>query len=112
VSKLRPKRQARQRSVSVIHPAAAHGSGLHINLGLFKISPIEGLKNCHTRPQEGKVIAMGNEKTKIDQFERSFPRVLTRHGSRSRAPMNDQRSEAAALPVLCSRPDAVRAMDQ
>jgi hypothetical protein len=46
----------------------------HINLaGLFRISPIVGLKNCYTRLQEGKVIAVGNKKTKVDQFKRSFP---------------------------------------
>ena len=28
--------------------------------GLFRISPIVGLKNCYTRLQKGKVIAMGN----------------------------------------------------
>jgi len=26
----------------------------------FRISPIVGLKNCYTRLQEGKVIAVGN----------------------------------------------------
>ena len=46
--------------VSVTHPAAAHRLH-HVNLaGLFRISPIVGLKNCYTRLQEGKVIAMGN----------------------------------------------------
>jgi hypothetical protein len=39
----------------------------------FTISPIADLKNCRTRPQEGKVIATGNQKAKIDQFKRSFP---------------------------------------
>jgi hypothetical protein len=28
--------------------------------GLFRISPIVGLKNCFTRLQEGKVVSMGN----------------------------------------------------
>ena len=47
--------------VSVTHPAAAHRSALHVNLaGLFRISPIVGLKNFYTRLQEGKVIALGN----------------------------------------------------
>jgi hypothetical protein len=33
----------------------------HVNLtGLFRISPTVGLKNCYTRLQEGKVIAVGN----------------------------------------------------
>jgi hypothetical protein len=46
----------------------------NVNLaGLFRISPIAGLKNCYARLQEGKIIAMGNQKAKIDQFKRSFP---------------------------------------
>jgi hypothetical protein len=39
----------------------------HVNLtGLFRISPIVGLKNYCTRLHEGKIIYMGNQKTKID----------------------------------------------
>jgi len=51
----------RERGVSLTHPAAAHGSVHHVNLaGLIRISPIAGLKNCYTRLQEGKVIAIRN----------------------------------------------------
>ena len=45
----------------------------NVNLaGLLRISPIVGLKSCNTRLQEAKVIAMENQKTKIDQLKRSF----------------------------------------
>jgi hypothetical protein len=45
-----------------------------VNLaGLFRISPIAGIKNCDPRLQEGKVVHMGNQETKINQFERSIP---------------------------------------
>jgi hypothetical protein len=39
----------------------------------FRTSPIAGIKNCYARLQKGKVIAMENQKTKIDQFKHSFP---------------------------------------
>ena len=46
----------------------------NVNLaGLFRTSPIAGIKNCYARLQKGKAIAMENQKTKIDQFKRSFP---------------------------------------
>ena len=46
----------------------------NVNLaGPLRISPIVGLKSCNTRLQEAKVIAMENQKTKIDQLKRSFP---------------------------------------
>ena len=46
----------------------------NVNLaGLFRTSPIAGIKNCYARLQKGAVIDMGNQKTKIDQFKRSFP---------------------------------------
>jgi hypothetical protein len=46
----------------------------NVNLaGLFRTGPIAGIKNCYARLQKGKVIAMENQKTKIDQFKRSFP---------------------------------------
>src|SRR5712664_3473092 len=42
-------------------PTRPQHIGCTINLaGLFRISPIVGLKNCYTRLQEGKVIALGN----------------------------------------------------
>ena len=45
----------------------------HVNLaGLFRIIPIMGTENCDTRLQEGKIVCMGNQKAKTDQFKRSF----------------------------------------
>src|SRR3979411_2466754 len=42
-------------------PGRSMGRVHHVNLaGLFRVSPIVCLKNCYTRLQEGKVIAMGN----------------------------------------------------
>ena len=38
--------------------------------GLFRIIPI--MENCDTRLQEGKIVCMGNQKAKTDQFKRSF----------------------------------------
>jgi hypothetical protein len=31
-----------------------------------------GTENCDTRLQEGKIVCMGNQKAKTDQFKRSF----------------------------------------
>jgi hypothetical protein len=63
---------------------------------------------------KARYLAWEIKKAKIDKFKRSLPRTLSRYGSRSRAPTNNQRSEAAAaLPALRSRwGGAVRAMDQ
>jgi hypothetical protein len=47
--------------VPVTHPPQHMDQVHHVDLaGLFRIGPIVGLKNCYTRLQEGKVIAMGN----------------------------------------------------
>ena len=45
----------------------------HVNLaGPFSIIPVMGPENCDTRLQEGKIVGMGNQKAKTDQFKRSF----------------------------------------
>jgi hypothetical protein len=60
----------RERGVPMTHTAATLGSSAPL---AFRTSPIAGIKNCYARLQKGKVIAMENQKTKIDQFKRSFP---------------------------------------
>ena len=80
--------------------------------GLSRISPIVGLKDRYTYLQEGQIIYVANGKAEIHQFKRSFPCALSERRFCSRASLNNQRSEAAAvLPGLCSESDAVRAMD-
>jgi hypothetical protein len=50
-----------RRPLAASTPNRIFGTQHHVNLArLFRISPIVGLKNCYTRLQEGKVIAMGN----------------------------------------------------
>jgi hypothetical protein len=40
-------------------PNASQVRGVNL-IGLFRISPIIGLKNCYARLQEGTVISIGN----------------------------------------------------
>ena len=57
------------------HSVATHGSGAHVNLaGLFRIQSIyDGLpENGDARLQEGKIVCMGDQKAKTDEFKRSF----------------------------------------
>jgi hypothetical protein len=84
----------------------------HVDLpSLFTIGPIEIIENDHTRLQKDKIASVTNVKAEIEQFERSFPGMLARRGLH--ATINDEGPEAAAvLPALCSRPDAVRTVDQ
>jgi len=58
----------------VTHSVATHGSGAHVNLaGLFRIQSNYGPpENGDARLQEGKIVCMGNQKAKTDEFKRSF----------------------------------------
>src|SRR5437868_11676479 len=79
--------------------------------GLLRISPIELVENDHTRREKGKIVPVTNMKPQAEKFEHGFPGMPARHGLH--ATVNDEGPEAAAaLRALCSRPDAVRAVDQ
>src|ERR1700761_3324930 len=83
------------------------------NIGFFNIGRIVGLQEFCTCLQEGEIIVLGSQDANIDQFKRGFPCALFRSGSRLSASLDDQRSKAAAaLPMLFSRSDVVRATDQ
>src|SRR4051812_14603770 len=56
--------------------------------GLFLISPIAAIENGDIRLQKGKIASIENEKAEIEQFERSSPCMLARHGPH--APINNE----------------------
>ena len=82
-------------------------------VGLFGISPTVEFESCQARCDEGKVIGPGNQKTQIEQFERSLPWVRCRHGGCPLATIDHGRAEAAVRsPAPCFGSDVIGAKDQ
>lgn len=71
------------------------------------------LESCQARRHEGKIICLGNQKTQIEQFEQSLPRVACRHGDGPFATIDHGRPEAAVRsPAPCLESDVIGATDQ
>jgi hypothetical protein len=71
------------------------------------------LESCQARRHEGKIIRPGNQKTQIEQFERSLPWVRCRHGGCPLATIDHGRAEAAVRsPAPCFGSDVIGAKDQ
>ena len=83
-----------------------------LSLLCLEISPTMKFESCQTRRHEGKIVCPGNQKTQIEQCERSLPWVPCRHGDGPLATIDHGRSEAVRSPAPCLGSDVIRAKDQ
>ena len=67
------------------------------------IGPAGTIENGRTRLQKGKIVFVGNENAKTEQFKRGFPGMLARRWTARRQSNNVGPEAAAVLPAFCAR---------